>query len=126
MIRASNVHPNERLTNNMTINNMTDGNNTRALVEFKDSINEHIDALHTACRDFFGRQGESNKPVPREIQIDIRSGMNRSESPARALANDERSECWDYDYICGKYANGDPIYCSVLICIIVGPVTVES
>lgn len=106
---------------------MTDGSNTRALMEFKDGINEHIDALHTACRDFFARQGESNKSVPREIRIEIRSSLDGPESPKRALANDERSvECWDYDYICGKYANGDPIYCSVLICIIVGPVTLES
>jgi hypothetical protein len=106
--------------------NMIDRNNTSVLVKFKDSINEQVAAIHAACRDFLARQGQTDTSVPREIRIDIRVSLDAPESPSRALVSaDSSMECWDHTYPCGKSPSGY-IYCTQRVCMIVGPVTVES
>jgi hypothetical protein len=95
-------------------------------MEFKDSINEHVVALQAACRDFMAKQGATNNPASREIRIDIRTGLDDPESPTRGRVSDDRSaECWEHVYVCGHFLNGEPYYCSVRVCMIVGPITVE-
>jgi hypothetical protein len=105
---------------------MVTQNNARTLSEFKDSINEQVAALQAVCRDFLARQGQTEKNVPHEIRIEIRSSLDDPESRTRVLATAESSmDCWDHTYICGKSTSGY-IYCSQKVCMIVGPITVES
>ena len=101
-------------------------NYARTLGEFTESINEQVAALQAACRDFLAQQGQTKKNVPREIRIEIRSSLDDPESQTRVLATAERSmDCWDHTYVCGKSESGY-IYCSHKVCMIVGPITVES
>lgn len=100
--------------------------NAHTLREFTESINEQVAALHAACRDLLARQDQSEKLAPREIRIEIRSSLDDPESRTPVLATMERSiECWNHSYVCGESAEGY-IYCSQEVCMIVGPITVES
>jgi hypothetical protein len=120
----------KRKDNIMTTDNMTGRNNSRSLMEFKDSINDQVEALQAACRDFLtkereARSDESNELLPREIRIEVRIGLDKPDPPMRALNNDAHQlECWDNIYVCGHFLTGEPYYCSKVVCEVVEQITI--
>ena len=63
--------------------------------------------------------------MPREIRIDIRTGLDEPRPPAHALESDKHMmECWDAIYVCGHFLTGEPYYCSVTVYEVVETITV--
>jgi hypothetical protein len=97
---------------------MTGRNSTRDrdLLEFKDSINEQVEALQAAARELLAKQGEANKPVARDIRVEIRISLDQPESPERSPARPVM-ECYFHTYVGGHMADGAPIYVIERVCL---------
>jgi hypothetical protein len=88
----------------------------RTLTDFHASVADHIAAIQAAGREIVAQQ-EGETPTGIRVEIEVgpdpteTSGLNRS------------VDCWDEQVICGKGASGY-IYCTIHVCMTVGPVTV--
>jgi hypothetical protein len=111
-------------TQNKKSREETDGRKSaNMLVEIKGRIDQHVAAVHDACRDYLAQQEKSEASALREITIEIRVSLDEPKSPLFD-APKTSMECWDSTYICGKSPTGYT-YCTKRICVITEPVIIS-
>jgi hypothetical protein len=101
-----------------------------ALAEFQSQADEHVSALQALARQRLTRSADEGEPVPEEIRITVTVGP-KPEPAEDSYGTDPGTDdttivCSDIWEPCGSSIKGGKIYCHVMYCIILPPVTIVT